>query len=221
MQSESSGLHLTRLQLMGYRVSNLDWMHWWEIGESLAPPNTGSENCRADAPSEVHCTHWPALPVPGFIFVHIREPFQGHPLPRPFIATFPSTRVEASSLGDIGNLTSSYGGKLPRTSVKLNTSITFLGKDRLIVPAPPFITKGTATDNMTVPELGDYDPRRHSPGYVSEFRFLSNQTVELESRISELHKGLVCLEIGGTLQGLDHELNLICSDLQFVDRSSE
>lgn len=40
-------------------------------------------------------------------------------------------------------------------------------------------------------ELGDYDPRRHSPGYVSEFRFLSNQTVELESRIAELHKGLV------------------------------
>nr|CAD7398519.1 unnamed protein product [Timema poppensis] len=70
-------------------------------------------------------------------------------------------------------------------------------------------------------ELGDYDPRRHSPGYVSEFRFLSNQTVELESRISELHKGLVRLEIGVTLQGLDHELNLICSDLQFVDRSSE
>ncbi|XP_046399436.1 band 4.1-like protein 4A isoform X2 [Ischnura elegans] len=40
-------------------------------------------------------------------------------------------------------------------------------------------------------ELGDYDQRRHSPGYVSEFRFLSNQTVELESRIAELHKGLV------------------------------
>ncbi|XP_063225900.1 band 4.1-like protein 4 isoform X2 [Bacillus rossius redtenbacheri] len=40
-------------------------------------------------------------------------------------------------------------------------------------------------------EMGDYDPRRHSPGYVSEFRFLSNQTVELESRIAELHKGLV------------------------------
>ncbi|XP_066996312.2 band 4.1-like protein 4 isoform X3 [Anabrus simplex] len=40
-------------------------------------------------------------------------------------------------------------------------------------------------------ELGDYDSRRHSPGYVSEFRFLSNQTVELESRIAELHKGLM------------------------------
>lgn len=39
-------------------------------------------------------------------------------------------------------------------------------------------------------ELGDYDPRRHSPGYVSEFRFLSNQTVEIENKIAELHKTL-------------------------------
>ncbi|KAG8038945.1 hypothetical protein G9C98_003252 [Cotesia typhae] len=40
-------------------------------------------------------------------------------------------------------------------------------------------------------ELGDYDPRRHSPGYVTEFRFLTNQTSELESRIVELHKTLI------------------------------
>ncbi|KAK5639100.1 hypothetical protein RI129_011592 [Pyrocoelia pectoralis] len=40
-------------------------------------------------------------------------------------------------------------------------------------------------------ELGDYDSRRHSPGYTSEFRFLSNQTLELETRIAELHKTLV------------------------------
>ncbi|CAH1169143.1 unnamed protein product [Phyllotreta striolata] len=40
-------------------------------------------------------------------------------------------------------------------------------------------------------ELGDYDPRRHSPGYVSEFRFLPNQSVELEIRITELHQSLV------------------------------
>lgn len=44
---------------------------------------------------------------------------------------------------------------------------------------------------MITAELGDYDPRRHSIGYVSEFRFISNQTVELESRIEELHKGLM------------------------------
>ncbi|XP_033213026.1 band 4.1-like protein 4 isoform X2 [Belonocnema kinseyi] len=40
-------------------------------------------------------------------------------------------------------------------------------------------------------ELGDYDPRRHSIGYVTEFRFLANQTSELESRIVELHKTLL------------------------------
>lgn len=40
-------------------------------------------------------------------------------------------------------------------------------------------------------ELGDYDPRRHSPGYVSEFRFLPNQSVELEMRMAELHQTLV------------------------------
>ncbi|CAH1170518.1 unnamed protein product [Phaedon cochleariae] len=40
-------------------------------------------------------------------------------------------------------------------------------------------------------ELGDFDPRRHSPGYVSEFRFLPNQSVELEMRIAELHQTLV------------------------------
>src|SRR5687768_3249595 len=38
-------------------------------------------------------------------------------------------------------------------------------------------------------ELGDYDPRHHPSGYVSEFRFLPNQTPELESRVSDLHKG--------------------------------
>ncbi|KAF3426388.1 hypothetical protein E2986_11863 [Frieseomelitta varia] len=42
-----------------------------------------------------------------------------------------------------------------------------------------------------LPELGDYDPRRHSVGYVTEFRFLANQTTELENRIVELHKTLV------------------------------
>lgn len=44
-------------------------------------------------------------------------------------------------------------------------------------------------------ELGDYDPRRHSLGYVTEFRFLANQTAELESRIVELHKTLVWVSL--------------------------
>ncbi|XP_022248755.1 band 4.1-like protein 4 [Limulus polyphemus] len=38
-------------------------------------------------------------------------------------------------------------------------------------------------------ELGDYDYRRHQP--VSEIRFISNQTVSLESKAAELHKSLV------------------------------
>lgn len=41
-----------------------------------------------------------------------------------------------------------------------------------------------------IAELGDYDPRRHLKGYVSEFRLLANQTSELETRISELHQQL-------------------------------
>ncbi|XP_075160223.1 uncharacterized protein LOC142233256 [Haematobia irritans] len=39
-------------------------------------------------------------------------------------------------------------------------------------------------------ELGDYDQRRHSKGYVSEFRLLPNQSSELENRVSELHQQL-------------------------------
>ncbi|CAH1722693.1 unnamed protein product [Aphis gossypii] len=39
-------------------------------------------------------------------------------------------------------------------------------------------------------ELGDFDPRRHTFGYVSEFRFVSNQNAELENRIGEIHKEL-------------------------------
>lgn len=39
-------------------------------------------------------------------------------------------------------------------------------------------------------ELGDYDSRRHSPGYVSEFRLVANQSKELENRVTELHQQL-------------------------------
>lgn len=41
---------------------------------------------------------------------------------------------------------------------------------------------------MSTAELGDYDVRRHSHGYVSEFRLVPNQTKELEQRISEIHQ---------------------------------
>ncbi|CAH0592461.1 unnamed protein product [Chrysodeixis includens] len=39
-------------------------------------------------------------------------------------------------------------------------------------------------------ELGDFDPRRHGIGYVSEFRLLAHQTPELESRAAEIHRTL-------------------------------
>lgn len=41
---------------------------------------------------------------------------------------------------------------------------------------------------ISLAELGDYDGRRHSHGYVSEFRLVPNQTKELEQRISEIHQ---------------------------------
>lgn len=39
-------------------------------------------------------------------------------------------------------------------------------------------------------ELGDFDSSRHSPGYVSEFRFIPNQTREVEVKVAELHQRL-------------------------------
>ncbi|RUS84105.1 hypothetical protein EGW08_008144, partial [Elysia chlorotica] len=40
-------------------------------------------------------------------------------------------------------------------------------------------------------ELGDFDPRVHTAGYVSEFCFVPNQTQELEARISGIHRRCV------------------------------
>lgn len=40
-------------------------------------------------------------------------------------------------------------------------------------------------------ELGDYDSRRHGPGYISEFRLLAHQTPELEARATEIHRTLM------------------------------
>ncbi len=37
-------------------------------------------------------------------------------------------------------------------------------------------------------ELGDYDPKRHSQGYISEFRFVPNQTEEFEQRVMFIHR---------------------------------
>ena len=53
-----------------------------------------------------------------------------------------------------------------------------------------YLTIMTCIYHPPTAELGDYDPKRHSPGYVSEFRFVPNQTEDLEVRISQLHKML-------------------------------
>ncbi|XP_022662593.1 band 4.1-like protein 4 isoform X6 [Varroa destructor] len=40
-------------------------------------------------------------------------------------------------------------------------------------------------------ELGDFDPRRHNSGYISEFRFVPDQTEALEEKVVQLHKTLI------------------------------
>uniref|UniRef100_A0A9J7YK42 Erythrocyte membrane protein band 4.1-like 4A n=1 Tax=Cyprinus carpio carpio TaxID=630221 RepID=A0A9J7YK42_CYPCA len=40
-------------------------------------------------------------------------------------------------------------------------------------------------------ELGDYDPYKHTSGYVSEYRFVPDQKEELEDSIEQIHKTLM------------------------------
>ncbi|NXW10787.1 E41LA protein, partial [Fregetta grallaria] len=40
-------------------------------------------------------------------------------------------------------------------------------------------------------ELGDYDPYKHTAGYVSEYRFVPDQKEELEDAIERIHKTLI------------------------------
>ncbi|KAJ6220117.1 hypothetical protein RDWZM_005929 [Blomia tropicalis] len=40
-------------------------------------------------------------------------------------------------------------------------------------------------------ELGDYDPRTHQFGYISEFRLIANQSAEFENKVCDLHKQLI------------------------------
>ncbi|XP_056659939.1 band 4.1-like protein 4A isoform X4 [Monodelphis domestica] len=42
-------------------------------------------------------------------------------------------------------------------------------------------------------ELGDYDPHKHPPGYVSEYRFVPDQKEELEDAVERIHKTLMGL----------------------------
>ena len=47
-------------------------------------------------------------------------------------------------------------------------------------------------------ELGDFDPERHLPGYVSEMNLVLNQTEKLEAQIEEFHSGRI-----GNLVGVE------------------
>lgn len=42
--------------------------------------------------------------------------------------------------------------------------------------------------NFYLAELGDYDPVQHTPGFVSEFRFVEDQTEEMEIDILNTYK---------------------------------
>ena len=45
-------------------------------------------------------------------------------------------------------------------------------------------------------ELGDYDPERHLPGYVSEINLVLNQSEKLEAQVEEFHSGRVGALVG-------------------------
>ena len=40
-------------------------------------------------------------------------------------------------------------------------------------------------------ELGDYDPKIHQFGYVSEFCWIENQSLDFENKVCDLHKKLM------------------------------
>ena len=44
-------------------------------------------------------------------------------------------------------------------------------------------------------ELGDYDSNRHSPGYVSEFRFMAAQSEEMEAEVEAAHASMAGLGV--------------------------
>ncbi|KAJ8970091.1 hypothetical protein NQ314_001402 [Rhamnusium bicolor] len=72
--------------------------------------------------------------------------------------------------------------------VKFYAADPYILQGRLLVP---FELSAELGAYILQSELGDFDPRRHSIGYVSEFRFLPNQSVELEMRMAELHQTLI------------------------------
>lgn len=56
--------------------------------------------------------------------------------------------------------------------------------------APPMFAVFVDTSLPLAAETGDYDPERHTTGYVSELRFIANQTRDVEVKVAELHQTL-------------------------------
>nr|XP_006012878.1 PREDICTED: band 4.1-like protein 4A [Latimeria chalumnae] len=54
----------------------------------------------------------------------------------------------------------------------------------------PFNTAAQLGSYAIQSELGDYDPYKHTAGYVSEYRFVPDQKEELEDAIERIHKTL-------------------------------
>ncbi|XP_015193037.1 band 4.1-like protein 4 isoform X1 [Lepisosteus oculatus] len=55
----------------------------------------------------------------------------------------------------------------------------------------PFNTSAQLAAYAIQSELGDYDPYKHTAGYVSEYRFVPDQKEEMEEAIERIHKTIV------------------------------
>ncbi|KAJ8038863.1 Band 4.1-like protein 4A [Holothuria leucospilota] len=66
-----------------------------------------------------------------------------------------------------------------------------LKKDLLIGRIPCNTNMAAVLASLCVQsELGDYDPSQHTEGYISEFRFIPDQTEDFENHVEELHRSL-------------------------------
>lgn len=53
-----------------------------------------------------------------------------------------------------------------------------------------FVTHAVLGSYLVQSEFGDYDQDEHGRNYLRNFQFAPNQTMEMEEKVLELHKGL-------------------------------